>query len=344
MNKKVVILGIDNFSKKNSSQIVCLNNNGFKATVFTNDSLGNSSNIFFAERDDNNLFVLKNTFLSRIFQVYSYLRFHNKNVNHAEVYPGGRFAPFYVLLCKIFGIKIIAVERGDLVDWSEYTRLYKSLLKIVYKYSNVVWYRELYMKKALLDLGVKKIVFIHNCVENKKTPIKGKNSYIFLWVNRLIKQRKTKWFVNAVNELGYEKSLMVGLMGDSCFEKYAEDNRSSYFDVLKYQNPVNFYLKSRFFVLPSDIVFANNALLEAMSYGLVPLVSDVEGARLIVNDGVDGFVFEHSEEGLKNAMLKAIRLSDSEYDVMSNNAIKKIKEKFSYETWSYKYIDMINSI
>ena len=40
---KVVILGIDNFSYKNTYQVKCLNQNNYKVYVFTNDVLNTSS-------------------------------------------------------------------------------------------------------------------------------------------------------------------------------------------------------------------------------------------------------------------------------------------------------------
>lgn len=42
--------------------------------------------------------------------------------------------------------------------------------------------------------------------------------------------------------------------------------------------------KSKLFIFPANIVFCNNALLEAMSFGCVPVVANGEGAYRIVND------------------------------------------------------------
>ena len=92
------------------------------------------------------------------------------------------------------------------------------------------------------------------------------------------------------------------------------------------------------------LFFLNNALLEAMSYGLVPLISDVQGSNQIVDDGINGFVFKHTKSGLKDVMKKAIVLSEKEYKLMSNNAQQKVNKSFSYEVWAKKYIDMINDL
>ena len=125
-------------------------------------------------------------------------------------------------------------------------------------------------------------------------------------------------------------------------EKYALDNKSKYLDVVNYQKPDDFYLKSKFFVFPSDVVFLNNSLIEAMSYGMVPLISNVQSSELIVDDGIDGFIFDHSKDGLLKAMKKALNLTQTEYKKMSENAIVKIERSFSYEVWCKNYLSMIN--
>jgi len=81
-----------------------------------------------------------------------------------------------------------------------------------------------------------------------------------------------------------------------------------------------------------------------MSYGVVPLVSNVEGARRIIDNGINGFVFEHTKNGLDLAMTKALSLTNDEYNKMSEAAIQKIKNEFSCDYWCKHYQTMINSL
>ncbi|MFY4749223.1 glycosyltransferase [Aliarcobacter butzleri] len=340
MKKKIVVFGIDNFSKKNIGQLDCLLKNYYELDIFTNDVFKNS---ILNTQNKAKVYILEKSFLSRFKQVYNYLKLNSKQINHAEIYPGGRFAFVYIFLCRVFKIKTIAVERGDLLYYSRYDKLTQFSMRMVYKNSNIVWYRELYMKNILESKFTKNIIFLHNSVNIKKLQVK-EYKYNFLWVNRFIKERKVKWFVDSVNELKFSKSIMLGLMNLYDEEKYALSNQSEYLEVFDYQDPKDYYLNSKFFVLPSDVVFLNNALLEAMSYGVVPLISDVQDARLIVDDGINGFIFEHTENGLKNAMKKAMLLSQEEYEIMSKNAIKKVEKSFSYDVWCEKYINMIKSL
>ena len=87
-------------------------------------------------------------------------------------------------------------------------------------------------------------------------------------------------------------------------------------------------------MLPADIVYLNFSLLEAMSYGVVPIVSDVDGAREIVDDGVDGFVISHSKGALFNTMVQVLSLSSDKYEEMSRCARQKVIDRFSIDAWS----------
>ena len=86
-------------------------------------------------------------------------------------------------------------------------------------------------------------------------------------------------------------------------------------------------------MLPADIVFANHALLEAMSYGVVPLISNQPGSDLIVDDNVNGFIFEHNEESMESAMQKAMQLTDEEHRKLSQQSRIKMQQEFSVQNY-----------
>ena len=329
--KKVVILGIDNFSYKNIYQVENLNNYNYKVYVFTNDVLNNSSKNLNLKKND--LKILASGFFKRIFQINKFLRQNKKEIHHVEIYPGSRFSFIYLIISIKFKLKSIIVERGDISLYKKEKFITKFSMRFCYKFSDFVWYRESYkdldVKSQLKKWGAKKIFFIPNAApKNKIRKTNYSQEYTFLWVNRFLKERKVKWFVDSINELQHSKSMMLGIMNNNnSDENYAIKNQSKYLKVTNYQRPIDFYLKSKFFVFPSDVVFLNNSL-EAMSFGVVPLISNVLDSKLIVDDGINGFIFEHSKKGLIRAMKKALTLSDYDYKEMSNNAVEKIKKAF----------------
>ncbi|WP_323668694.1 glycosyltransferase [Aliarcobacter butzleri] len=354
MKNKITILGIDNFSKKNIGQLDCILKNGYELDIFTNNVLSDS---ILNTQNKANVYILEESFFNRYKQIYKYLKLNSETIHHSEIYPGGRFAFVYIFLCRVFKIKTIAVERGDLLYYSKYDKLTQFSMRTVYKNSDIVWYRESYKnfdtKKELLKFKSKQILFIHNSIDIKKVRINYKNKTdLFLWVNSIKSFRYPEWFVNNLNDIKFANTtnILLGLKRNTkdIFEKnkqeYIMNNKTSNLQVFEFIEPNEYYLKSKFFVLTADVVFLNNSLLEAMSYGLIPLISDVQDARLIVDDGINGFIFEHTENGLKNAMQKAMLLSQEEYEIMSKNAIKKVEKSFSYDVWCEKYINMIKSL
>ncbi len=83
-------------------------------------------------------------------------------------------------------------------------------------------------------------------------------------------------------------------------------------DFVGYQSDLApFYRKSAIFVLPSRVEGISNALLEAMSYGLAVVVSDIPGNRSVVEHGVEGFVVPVGRiEPLKEAMMSLLNDPD----------------------------------
>ncbi|TIR24086.1 MAG: glycosyltransferase family 4 protein [Mesorhizobium sp.] len=75
----------------------------------------------------------------------------------------------------------------------------------------------------------------------------------------------------------------------------------------------------------------SNALLEAMSCGVVPIITDVSGASDIVEHERSGFLARSHAEycGL---LLRALGLSEAERDKMARRAVQTIAARFSMES------------
>ena len=339
---KILILGIDTLSHKNTHQLEVGKQLGYEIDIFTNDKLQQSLSFV---SPPNRMFILKPNFFERLIQIFFYLLKESKNFNHVEIYPGGRFAYIYLILCKIFRCKVITVERGEFVFWKERPRFERFFLSMLYKKASLVWYREIYMKKILDDIGVKKDFFLHNCATTPKLSSTRKNEIDFLWVNRLIPQRKVEWVLKYFTEEHSKKLVILGNKNKEAFVcDFIKTHNPKHISIHGYLPPIPYYLKSRFFLLPADIVFANNALLEAMSYGVVPLVSDVSGSDLIVDHLQSGYIFPHNYKGFKQAIEWAIKLDKASYDKLSQNAILKVEKDFSFEKFKVGYKKMIDSI
>lgn len=338
--RRVAVFGLDNFSRKNRAQLSVQNARGYAFDVFTSDTLHDSAANL---PPGNTITLLAPDLVRRTAQIVRYLRAHAAVLNHVEVYPGGRFAAVYVALARAFGVPTMVVERGDLLYEDRYGAVTRASMRAAYRLADLVWYRELYQERRLRELGARALLFLSNAVgvPGVRIPPAARTTD-FAWVNRLITERRADWLVEVLAEpdLAGARVEMLGFLegraadaGMRERQAYVLARRPANLTTGAFGDPSALYRRARFFVLPSEIVFANNALLEAMAHGVVPLVSDVEGARRIVEDGVDGFVFQHSRDGLRDAMRRARALDPASYEAMSAAAIAKVRARFSVEEW-----------
>lgn len=94
------------------------------------------------------------------------------------------------------------------------------------------------------------------------------------------------------------------------------------------------------FVLPSHNEGLPMALLESMAMGAVPIVSDAGGIGEVVKDGYNGLLVKAGDpKSLEDAFLKLMN-DDKLLRNLSSNAIKTIKNSFSYNGYSKKIIEL----
>ena len=216
MQKKIIpALGMPSFERKQVHEFQDIVDMGYSIVCFSNDCMNQSDIEIKKIKGDAEHITLKKRFVARFLQVNAYLKSHKKQIYLAHIYPGGRFSSIYILLCKLYGIRTVSVEWGTLLDWAKLSLLTKFSMVICYRYSNVIWYKEPYMKKMIENLGGEKLFFIHNFFNGKAVSIKPliDREYDFLWVNRLIPARKVFWFSDALKnkKLKKTKNLLLGV-------------------------------------------------------------------------------------------------------------------------------------
>ena len=338
--KGYIYILIDIFLKKNELQHDILIQNGFIPIWL-------QCNYNEAKENNSQKIILSNSIFTRSIFLLKELIKNKKNIHHVEIYPGGRFAFIFSIICKLLSLKIICAERGDLLYFHKngYSFLTRLSMYFTYKMADVVWYRELYMEEKLKSINVKQQYFFHNVTSYPDYKKSQKGEYDFIWVNRLIKERYSNWFIDALNNpiFIYTKNILLGVQNENEQSKYVNEYKTPNLEVFSYTNPKTYYENASFFVLPAKVVFANNSLLEAMSYGVIPIVSKAEGADLIVKDGINGFVFENYE-GFLDCMIKAHNLSEIDYLRLSNNARETIKNDFSVEYYTDNLLKLYKSL
>ena len=344
--KDVVVIFIDRIATKNRLQIKSIHHLRMVPVFFVNEKTDHTAE-YLQGRDKEEL--LMRNFFKRLQQVFMFLKKTRKHIHHIEVYPAGRFSWIYILLSNILHIKSICVERGDIQYYKRkmYDKISRFSMWACYKFSSIIWYREFYMKDLLQKITSKKLFFLHNAVDfvNECSPAKEKD-IDFLWLNRVIKERKSDWFISVLkkDELKNTVNYLIGLTEKTFHVKeqlFVNANKPDNLIILDYtKKPFEYYTRAKFFVLPADIVFANNSLLEAMSCGVVPLISDMPGASMIVEDGKSGFIFKHTQHDFEMAVEKALHLTNEQYSQFSKAAKDKILKDFSPQKYLKGLTDM----
>ncbi|AEH51662.1 glycosyltransferase family 4 protein [Pseudothermotoga thermarum] len=181
-----------------------------------------------------------------------------------------------------------------------------------------------------------------------------------LWLNRIHRVKKAKDLVTAIgffeeqyqHVYGNKPNVRVKIVGFNVLNRTPSMDPEYEYEVLKAveehnkkfstkievlpftDNPHEFYRNSKIFVLISEIVFLNYALLEAMSYGMIPIISKGEGYEKVILENYNGFTFEYGNvEELARKIFQVLTLPSDLAEKISENAYNTVKENFSIETW-----------
>lgn len=341
---KTLCLGIAHFIDKNGYQAQVYGKHGERIRYLVTDVTGQTEH--FRLKYDADVKIVPENKLGRLWHtVAALLTYRPHNV---ELYLTGYMALPYALLAKITGRNLIVILRG-LEFKSHRTTWYYAL---VLKMSDLIIAKEFYLNEGAIRLKLgHKTHMLHNCVPDVSggmSPYAGRTIDL-LFLNTPRRMRHVLFLVDVIAKLlERNPGLKVTIAGFGVLdEKYNSIELDYQRDVLHkiealglkdkielkgfVRNAPELMSASKVFILPADVIYCNYALLEAMSCGCVPVVADGEGARLVVEDGVGGFVRPLSVPAFVNAVESA--LQPEMWERYSQNARRKIDEEYSIESW-----------
>lgn len=151
-----------------------------------------------------------------------------------------------------------------------------------------------------VQLGARQI---EDCSKSKK----------YLYVGRLSEEKGIELFCQAITDLKADYAIEGIVVGDGVlYEKLKKEYPAIQFEGWKSPDEVQEYIHSaRALVLPSKCIEgAPLTIIEAMSVGLPCIVSDCTSAMELVEDGVNGFVFETGNiESIKKKLVLSFNQS-----------------------------------
>ncbi len=245
------------------------------------------------------------------------------------------------LVAKLVGIRVICNIRND---YSKISRLYlldKFSRFFVSKYvvNNVG------LKSYMDKIGVKKYVVISNAVslesllKSAKQGFKksvGVSKKVITCVARLEPQKDHKTLIKAMAHLPDAELVLVG---EGSLRKEleflaSELNVGVHF-LGKRDDVSSILLESDVFVLPSTTEGMSNALLEAMSFGLPCVVSNIPQNTSLIRHEENGLVFE-----AQNSKDLAKKISQAKKS-HGKLAAKTVKENYDIEVIKKKYLEIL---
>lgn len=194
-------------------------------------------------------------------------------------------------------------------------------------------------------------------IPNKKEAIEiskqwglEKNSYI-LWVGRLVRHKGVQYLIDAYKELETDKKLVIVGAGsytdDYVQELYssASGNENIIFTGNQSGATLNeLFSNAYLLVQPSESEGLSVALLEAMSFGLACLVSDIEANKEAVDDA--GLTFINKD--YKDLKIKLAKLLNNQEEVekLGAKAVERAAREYGWDDISQKtlaiYENLIN--
>lgn len=249
---------------------------------------------------------------------------------------------------------LIVSERNTTQQLSKYEKikfwLYKKADKIIsnsYSQYNFILkhYPKLGPKSEVITNTIDLETFIPplNSPKNKK--------FTIISVARVMKQKNTMGLLKAIKILK-ERNIPVVFkwFGLQTKEYYQEClklvNELEIQDYISFFHPqkdiVTSYQEADAFCLPSIYEGFPNVICEAMACGLPIVCSDVCDNRIIVEDSVNGFLFDcNNPENIANSIVKVFSLSERDKNIMKEKNILKINGLCSNQNFIKKYVNLL---
>lgn len=262
------------------------------------------------------------------------------------------------LFCRILKIKqVSAIHSVFNKTGKAENSFFKTLLdRLMLNLSGKVILVSCDMKKQFLsfyssNLIKSKCIVIQNGIKLVAATIHKKEdkNFIIGSVGRFIPLKNHEFLINLMSKIIKEMpNVKLWLIGYGPLEKHLKNKvlklgLENYVVFIKSDNPQKYYRHMNCFALPSDQEGLSMALLEAMAYGVVPIVASKTKKHDVVCDSKNGFVSDLSLENFYECV-KILYHDQNIQNEISFNASFDISNKFNLNLMVKKYINVYNNL
>lgn len=154
--------------------------------------------------------------------------------------------------------------------------------------------------------------------------------------------------IKQLNNEGYIDKLEFNLGGKGpLFEYYSSNYKYSnvnYLGFVSDEQLVKEYETNDLFVFPTLFEGMPTVVLEAMSYGMPVIVSDVGATAELINSNNGFLINKNSVEELKTAIIRFYNLSIKDKQQLSSNVFNHVKNNYTWDTVAKKHIELFHEI
>ncbi|MFA5163323.1 MAG: glycosyltransferase family 4 protein [Patescibacteria group bacterium] len=176
----------------------------------------------------------------------------------------------------------------------------------------------------------------------------NKGSYI-LWVGRLVRHKGVQYLLKAYQEIKTDKKLVIVGAGS-----YTDDYVQELYDLAKGNENIIFtgnqsgktlnelFSNAYLLVQPSESEGLSLALLEAMSYGLACIVSDITANKEAVAEA--GVTFRDKDYQDLRVKLEQLLKDESLVSELGNKALNRVKHEYSWDDISQNTLKIYHEL
>jgi glycosyltransferase involved in cell wall biosynthesis len=329
----VIGLKIFKYIKKSNKRTFILDfENDLKAFKILGERFFMLFNFFRAVRkipsNSNLLFVYFFDFASLWILLISFFK-KNKNVVsfHTNFKKPGLIFSFFYSIKKIILINSACIFSDKIIFLTQAQKKY---------FNNFCFLKNKLNKKSSINFN-----FIDDELILKKIKKSNKTKKLkILYIGRLTTQKGVNVLIEAIKK---NKSIDFTVIGKGC-EKFVNliKNKKNvrYIKEIDNNKIIEIYRENDVLLLPSYSEVFPMVILEAMSQGLVILVSDIPGMREIVKEKRNGFLFPVGRIEIINKRLKYLSKNRKKIEEIRENNLKDVLE-FTESKQLKKYLEIM---
>jgi glycosyltransferase involved in cell wall biosynthesis len=190
-----------------------------------------------------------------------------------------------------------------------------------------------------------RVIILPNVIDKRKyRDLNKKREYDIISVSSLDKNKNVSQLLNAITIVKNTKEVKALIIGDGpefhfliAESKRLGINENVHFEgwVSDEEKKIDFYNRSKIYVLCSKGEGFPLSLLEGMACGCVPITTDVGDITDLVSNGENGYILNDNSDVNELASLLELILTNSEKIASLSARAKETKNKYSFDQVSF---------